>query len=168
MDQQDSFSKLVTIEKIPATGTDVSFSVPDMAYAGIAERLDIPAIEALDASMHIARKGGLIEVSGSVTARLNRVCVHSLEIMQEDVRDDFQLEFEPVDEDPDLVGELEIDPDAPEPVAGETLDLVDIAIQQVSLAMAQFPRKDGAEPVRDSGEQPSLSPFSVLKSMKED
>lgn len=166
--EQGSFTRLVTIEKIPASGMDQRFSVPDQAFPGVAERLKVEGVDALEAALHVTRKGPIITVSGSVSATLRRICVYSLEEMVEDVHDTFELEFEQVDEEPDLAGELEIDADSPEPVAGETLDLADIAVQQVSLAMDPFPRKEGAEPVRDMGEQPSLSPFSVLKPLKED
>ena len=63
----------------------------------------------------------------------------------------------------DLVTEEEL----PEPFYEEALDLLEIVTQQLSLAMNPYPRKEGAKPVEDLAEQPSLSPFAELGRLKE-
>ena len=162
------YHRQVSIDSLSANERSIPVDFPSTALAAVAERLEVEGVLALSGSFSLTRKDRIIHVSGAVEARLVRQCVLSLEEMEEAVSDSFSFELEQVDTLPDLAGEIDIDADMPEPFVGDTIDLADLAIQQVSLAMDPFPRKQGAEPVRDEGEQPSLSPFSVLKSMKED
>lgn len=162
------YTRPVEIASIPARGKTVTVSFPADALEAVARRLDAEAVKSLQGSFTLGRKDELITVSGEVSADLVRICVTSLQEMDEHVADSFDFEMEQVDTMPDFTGELEMEADAPDPFIGDTIDLAELAIQHVSLAMDPFPRKEGAEPVKDEGEQPSLSPFSVLKSMKDD
>lgn len=164
----NGYQKLVRIEDIASRPKSYKVVFPDNAFGKVAERLETVAVKSLEATFEISRSGPVIFVEGHVKSELVRTCVSSLEPMDETIDDDFSFELEQVDEMPDLSGEVEIDIEAPDPITGDTIDLAEQAIQQVSLAMEPFPRKEGAEPVKDEAEQPSLSPFAALKSLKQD
>ncbi|NHK27588.1 DUF177 domain-containing protein [Parvularcula flava] len=164
----NGYEKPVRIEDISSRPKSYKVTFPANALEKVARRLEAEAVRSIEASFEISRSGPVILVEGHVTAELVRTCVSSLEPMDESIDDDFSFELEQVDELPDLSGEVEIDIEAPEPIIGDTIDLAEQAIQQVSLAMEPFPRKEGAEPVKDEAEQPSLSPFAALKSLKQD
>ena len=60
--------------------------------------------------------------------------------------------------------EEEEDLDAPEYHGGDMLDLGEMLVQQLSLAMAAFPRKEGAESLAEAYAPPeNTSPFAALK-----
>ena len=162
------FTHLVTVDDIPARGLKVTLEAPQGVLPAIAKRLDVEGVTHLEAQIDVTRKGPLVFLEGRIQAQLQRVCVSSLENMEEEIDETFRIEFEQGAEENLTEEEVEIDADAPEPLPDETLDLADIAVQQVSLAMTPFPRKPGAEPVKDTAEQPSLSPFAALKDLKDD
>lgn len=164
----NGYEKPVRIEDFSVRPKSYSVTFPPSALDKVAQRLEAEAVRSVEAAFEISRSGPVILVEGHVKAELVRTCVSSLEPMDESIDDDFSFELEQVDELPDLAGEVEIDIEAPDPITGDTIDLAEQAIQQVSLAMEPFPRKEGAEPVKDEAEQPSLSPFAALKSLKQD
>ncbi len=130
----------------------------------IAEALEVPAVKALTGFLEVKRGKKLLFVTGSVTATLERKCVSSLEAMSEEIDESFDLKFNPQPLDYTPNAEIEVDLDEPEPIEGNTLDVARILIDQVILSMALYPRKEGATALEDTGEQPSLSPFAILKS----
>ena len=68
-----------------------------------------------------------------------------------------------------LAGEVDLDPEAPDPpdvLDGDVIDLAHILFEHLALAIDPFPRKPDA--VFDySAPSADLSPFSVLKQLKE-
>ncbi|GGD03101.1 YceD family protein [Aquisalinus flavus] len=164
----NGFEKPIRIDDISPRPKSYTVVFPENALQKVAHRLETESASSVEASFEISRSGQIILIEGHVKAQLVRTCVTSLEPMDEGIDDDFSFELEVVDEVPDLAGEVEIDIEAPDPITGDTIDLAEQAVQQVSLAMEPFPRKEGAEPVKDEAEQPSLSPFASLKSLKQD
>lgn len=164
----NGYEKLIRIEDLSSRPKSYNVVFPGEALEKVAQRLEAESAALVEAVFDISRSGPVILIEGRVRAKLVRTCVTSLEPMDEEIDEAFSFELELVDEMPDLAAEVEIDIEAPEPITGDTIDLAEQAIQQVSLAMEPFPRKAGAEPVKDEAEQPSLSPFAALKSLKQD
>ncbi|MCI5047197.1 MAG: DUF177 domain-containing protein [Aquisalinus sp.] len=129
-----------------------------------ARRLDVPAVQRLEADFTLIKSGVLIHLTGKLWADLTRICVVTLDELPESVAADFALDFttEPL---PEVTGEEEvsIEDDEPEPLEADYLDLHDIAVQQLSLEMTQYPRKEGAEMPSSGKDDRNLSPFSILK-----
>ncbi len=93
-------------------------------------------------------------------AALTRECVASLEPFQEILTEKFDVDFLRAQPEP---GEEE-DWDAPEVHEGDRLDLGEILVQQLSLSMSPFPRKEGARSLAEAYAPPELaSPFAALK-----
>lgn len=139
-----------------------SLKVDPADFEKIAKRLGIVALHACEGEIDIAVTRKLIQVSGTVRGKATRECVSSLEEMDEDIADSFELEFlrhalpeneeKPVDVN-DLIEVHE----------GDILDIGELLIQQFSLAMSPFPRKDGAISLAvEYGKGGDVSPFANL------
>lgn len=127
----------------------------------VAARLKIPSVDKLEGEARLKVTKTDILVEGEVRASLIRECVASLEQMAEEVREPFDLHF--TRQAPEDDGE-EADLDAPEVHEGDTIDLGEILVQQLALAMDPFPRKEGAKSLAEAyGGEALASPFAALK-----
>jgi uncharacterized metal-binding protein YceD (DUF177 family) len=164
----DEFIKEIQIDKIPAKGVHCKLQASGATLVDIASRLDVRAVEELVADLKAEKAGKHITVRGRIIARVEQQCVISLEPMFSDIDEQVDITFTTEDETPEFTeeGEMIVNLDLPEPLEGNVLDLGDLAIQQLSLAIDPYPRKAGAEPVKDTGTQPDISPFAALKELK--
>jgi uncharacterized metal-binding protein YceD (DUF177 family) len=111
--------------------------------------------------MEVRATKTVIYVEGSLSASLTRECVASLELMDEQVTEMFELEFSRV-ASADAVDPFDIE--APEVIEGDKLDLGELLVQQLSLAMAPFPRKPDTPSLAEAYAPPEkVSPFAALK-----
>ena len=161
-----SFEHAVQAAKVrPGDPVTATLTMSEADRARLAAAFGIPGAEALSGEATAARRGGLIEVEGTVRARLTRECVASLEPMTEEIEEAFAVAY--TEEAPrPTEGEVEADLDAPEPIEGGTLDLGAVLIEQLVLAMEPHPRIEGAEPPADPGAGARITPFDVLKQMQ--
>ncbi|NVK33046.1 MAG: DUF177 domain-containing protein [Rhodobacteraceae bacterium] len=151
--------------------------------AAIAKAYELDGIDELVADLVIKpwRKSGA-RVVGTITAKLNRTCVVTLEPFVEDLEDDIDRTFEPVSSRPrrprDLndEGEIEIDLetlDPPDVMVDGVLDLGHVVCEQLALNVDPFPRKPGATFEAEAGpveeeDEPAPSPFAALAKLKGD
>lgn len=158
------FSLPVSLSALPAAGRTFDL-VPDPATrAAIAARLGVPAVERLSGRILLAPEPGGYRLAGRVEAALSRVCVVTLEPLSETVDERFTLRFASgggaVAEDADPT----LDEDAPEPLDGDSLDIAEMLVQQLALAMTPYPRRpDASFASAEFGESLEKSPFAVLK-----
>lgn len=158
------FRELVRVESVPPEGWRGTIEAPPEALAGVARRLRVPKVIRLRGAFELYPMTRGLRLSGVLDAALVRECVASLEPVDEVIHEAFAITFSG---DAWAGGAVDLDPEAeePEPLTGDTLDLADILIQQLSLAMVPYPRKPGgAAPHGDFGEARPASPFDVLKS----
>ena len=152
---------------MPASGRTIRLEWPPASLDSVAERLAIPGVRALGGEATIRRKAGGAAVAGAVRAELIRTCVVTLEETPETVESAFAVRFMR-DLDPDDA--LSIDPGTDEDLVElevETIDLADLLIQEVALAMAAYPRKPGlAPPAATDAPDDETSPFAALRSLK--
>ncbi len=154
------FSRLILIETIPPDGLRADLEAHTEALPPIAQRLGVPAVLALAGRLEVQRSGAEIHVEGDLSARLSRECVASLELFEERVDESFALRFAAANSS---AGDID-DENAPEPLEGDTIDLAEILIQQLSLAMNPYPRKPDAQSLADSyGGAETASPFAGLR-----
>ena len=137
---------------------------------GIAARLGVPAIHALKTELKIHRKNGRVLVHGAFDATVEQVCVVSLDPFTATLDGEIDEEFLLTDE-PDSL-EIDLDPDGieAEPLAGDTLDISDLVVQNVSLALDPHPRAAGADLSDLEYDERQLgapaSPFAALAKMQ--
>ncbi len=129
----------------------------------LAERFGIPAILSLTCTFRLRRlMNSVVVASGSLTARLVRTCVVTLEDFETEMTEEFALRFVPQGtESP------EIDPDSEDeiPYAGDVIDLGDAAAEELALGLDPYPRQPGAELEMDRTGFPP-HPFSGLESWR--
>lgn len=155
------FSKTIRLESLGDAPARANFAPDKAERAIIAEGLDIPAVRALTGHVEAIRQGMLIRITGRLDAELERICGVTLEPMTETIGEDFEVlystEILPVAED-----EISLEDEAPDYLEGNEIDLAGELIQQLSLAMAAWPRKDDAALVEGYEEKKLASPFAAL------
>lgn len=157
--------EIVAIENIPPQGLHVEIEAGPAERAAIAERLGVPGVVRLRGVFDVAKSVAGIDVEATIDAAVTRECVASLEPFDEIIAESFSLTFS---RGAAASGEIEIDEGTPEPLEGETLDLGEILIQQLSLAMDPYPRKPGAGSLAQAyAPADRVSPFADLKTKLE-
>lgn len=162
---QGSFSKLIELSRLKGPET-VDLTAPVSSRAAIAARLGVPSVDALSGVITITPTAEGAFIEGAIDAVLGRQCVVTLEPIEERIAERFSIRFARGSElEPEI--ELDLDEDWTEPLTGDMLDVADILVQQIALAMDPYPRKPGAEApasLRPSAEE--VSPFAALKTLK--
>ena len=158
------WTKEIDLKRLPKEGVVSTLDADEAVRAGIAERLQAPALDQLHGEITVIPVKGGVDVRGRVQARLQRICVASLERFEERIDEMFSISFR---EDAELRREDEefvFDEEEVEFLESETLDLAELLIQQTALAMAPFPRKPEAHALVESfGDGGAISPFAELK-----
>jgi uncharacterized metal-binding protein YceD (DUF177 family) len=151
--------------------------------ARIAKTYEVDGVEGLTADLVLKpwHKAGL-RVKGTISARLHRTCVVTLEPFVQELSDDIDRTFEPVSSRPrrprdiNEDGEIEIDLetlDPPDVMIDGVLDLGGVVCEQLALNIDPFPRKPGAEfetmaVDEEDADEPAPSPFAALAKLKEE
>lgn len=144
--------------------------VADEAERGnIAARLGAIAVENLKGEVRLSATKTEITASGVFSATLIRQCVASLEPMTENIDDNFEIIFaRATPSEPAMNNEDGVDLNQPEPHQGDSFDVGELLVQQLSLAMAAFPRKEGSVSLAEQyGQTGSDSPFAELRAALE-
>lgn len=129
-------------------GAALEIVASDAERAALAKRfgfLDLPAFSARVTVDH--RPGGQVVVEGRLRGKIVQACVLSLEPVAQELDDAFRLVFaESVSDERDPEsGEavLSAQAEAPEPLAGNMLDIGEIVAEQLSLTADPYPRRPG-------------------------
>jgi uncharacterized metal-binding protein YceD (DUF177 family) len=147
----------VAVSLLPPQGRVFELEAPREALTEISERLGVPSVLRLAASVHLRATARGAALSGRIDARLVRTCVRSLEAMEETVSEEFAVDF--VRGDAAAFDEAAAEA---EPLPDDEIDLAEILVQELSLAMAPYPsREEAEEPARQ--ENKVGSPFHVLE-----
>ena len=157
---EPEFSYEIELGDLGKTGKVFRLSATEEQRARVAARLGTPSVEKLEGEMRVTSTKTAIRIEGSIDAALTRECVASLEPMQEEVSETFEIDFLRTPPD-DADGE---DWDAPDVHEGDSLDLGELLVQQLSLAMDPFPRKEGAKSLAEAyAPKENISPFAALQ-----
>lgn len=164
-DEFPSISRPLMVSDLDPEPQRFDLEADESDRTAIAERFQLIDVAELKGDIEIARHGAIVRVAGTVTADLGRMCVVSLEPMRERITEDFAVEYT-TDAPQAFETEIEAALDAPEPLEGDRLDLRDVLLEQLVLAMSPHPRKEGAKAPEDPGAGDGTSPFDVLKGLK--
>jgi uncharacterized metal-binding protein YceD (DUF177 family) len=168
------FSFPLDATQIPTLGRDYDLTAREVDRTRIAKRIGVLEVKSLTAKVHIGpASGGLIEVKGEFKADLVQACVVTLEPVADVIGEVFELLFTRQTPKPKLALEVEIDDgdDPPEVLHGDVLDLGEVVVEQLVLAVNPYPRAPGAEfKPRLIGESEApiatVSPFAALAKLK--
>ena len=157
---EKGLNKILFLGEIGPEGWSADFEATEAQCVKIAERFQIPSVSDLKACVKAMIDGEIVRVSGHIRARLTRICVVSLEPVQEQLDFDFESLFA---ENVPLIKEGQMKEDI-EPIERGSLDIFDIVAEQVGLNMNPFPHKSGVS--GDYIEEKSTHrPFSNLKNL---
>jgi hypothetical protein len=174
---------------VPAEGLDVVLQPNAEECAALAQENDLRALTALEARLHVARRGSDgLEVSGHLLAKVRQTCVVTLEDFDAEVDEPVHLCFAPppapaksagaarrravkkserwkehVEDEPAPARIVDLEEDAPDPLIGGAIDLGAIVGEFLTLGLDPYPRKPGArfsEPAPGGEED---GPFAALR-----
>jgi len=146
---------------------------PDAAErAQIAKTLGLEALPALSATLTLKPWFDGAEITGRFEAVVEQICSVSLDPFQHPLTGEIELRAVPQGSPHAPAasgGELDFDPEAPDPpdvLETDSLDLAGYVVEHLALEIDPFARKPGAEfefapPPEDD------SPFAVLKKLKD-
>lgn len=154
------FSVNVTLDDLPKAGRHFVLDANAEERAAVAQRLGVSAIDALSGDLRVTVGKERFTVRGTVAARLTRECVISLEEITEDIDEPFEIDF--VRHAGALeTAEEEISLDSPEVHSDPQFDIGELLVQQLSLAMDPFPKKQDASGLTtEFATQKETSPFA--------
>lgn len=166
----------LNVSRLPETGSPFEIALDEAALTRIAEAMDLLSVEHLVIEGRlIPQAAGAILLQGELGAKVTQSCVVSLEPVEAAVEAELVRKFVPEPRrrrqpETELVFELE-DEDEPEFFTGNRIDVLKSALEELSLALDPFPRKDTVElsandqASRTDKTQDRTKPFAGLKAL---
>lgn len=173
-DFEPEFSRPLAIDDIAREGSVLALEATAEERTRLAERLGLLSLDSLAAELTVTRgaSGIPIRVHGMLHAAVVQECVVSLEPVPSEINELIEVEYAPAaDDGAEEVFRLD-DPDPPEPLEGDSVDLGELVAQHLSVALDPYPRKEGAAPLELDAEGPESteneddSPFAVLAELR--
>lgn len=145
MTEGAEFSKRVAISEIGDLPSRQTVSASEAECAAVALRLDLAKLTGFTAEIVLQWKNAVeLSVKGLVAGEVTQHCVVTGAPVVAGINDDFDLRFgvgmKPPEADLIIDGE---DDEPPEPLVGPMIDIGEIAVQQLSLALNPYPRAPG-------------------------
>lgn len=170
------FSRPFNAERLNDSTRDEKIVANEGERAALAKRLDIPGIISLSAAITLGRVPDdprLVDVRGTITARVIQSCVVTLEPVEQDVIEEFDTLFA---SEGFVQRWLKDNPhdeyDAPEALDGSWLDMGELVTQYLILGLDPYPRCEGVEiPLKNLGVElgepveEKQTPFAILKKL---
>lgn len=157
------FSHVLRAHEIGGAVRRVTIAASVAECAALAVRFGLLALNSLAATLEVRREASGIRVTGQVTAAGDQACVASGDPVPFRLAETVALRLA---EAPDG-GEIELAADDldVEPLAGDIVDLGEIAAQALALGLDPYPRRPGSVPGLLSEDEAAAarSPFAVLK-----
>lgn len=115
---------------------------------------------------------GIVIVQGELRARVIQRCVVTFEPVTDDLIVPFERYFSlgPLPEVEEVV--VGVEDEEPEPLSGETLDIGELIVEELSLSVEPYPRSPDADAVlahllpKDDEAELGGSPFAKLQALK--
>lgn len=181
--KEPDFERWVSVHELPASGLDVEFAAETAELEAIVRRLDVLSVESLriKATVRGLEGGKVVEIAGVLTALVTQECVATLEPLERVYDEPLKVLFmDPARarRDAPVTGEeVMVDPeeDDIEVLVDEAVDIGEVAVQYLSLALDPYPRKQEAPDVEwqagnrsgEAEEEVRENPFSVLNKLRD-
>lgn len=182
------WSEFVDADEISSKPTIKVISIPEKNKPLVSKRLGIVSIEELVATVKMERNTSnqVIYVHGELKAKITQNCVVTAEPLEEDVSGEFEgwfadttqaVSFEKVrrerlsqkeQEDLPIMDES----DDPEPIIEGKIDIGELVVQNLSLQLNPYPKKQGvnlgleASEDQENDQYDYTNPFAKLKDWK--
>jgi uncharacterized metal-binding protein YceD (DUF177 family) len=166
----DRFAHQLRLDQI-RDGERMDIVADDAERTAVATRLDLPALDRLEAHVTLTKAGDIVQVSGRLNAALSQSCVVTNEPVPAHVDEPFELIFmpEPATGSPDdeiELGESDCDVVFYE---GGAIDLGTAVADTLALSLDPYPRSAGADAaLKEAGvlTEEQASPFAALAALK--
>ena len=175
-DSNHPWSFPVLVSQLPDAGLHQVLETTPAQRGLLAAAAGVTAVLKAEASFDVTPEaGGRVHVTGTVRARVEQICVVSLDPVQNDVEEPIEVTFVPAEQisaTPKSVqkeqgDEAEI-PDPPEAIVNGAIDLGQIATEFLVLGIDPYPRKPGvAFESTETPADPDEHPFAALRALKD-
>lgn len=162
------YSEPVRLHQIGA-GIERTLTPQAADIARITKALNLASLDSFTVDVNLVPTASGWRLSGRVKADAVQTCGLSLEPMPVTIDRDFVVnlvEQAQTEQDEDGVIDIELDDEFPDVVEDGKIDLGQYAVEQLSLSLDPFPRKEGAVFVQPP-EPVEISPFAALKALKD-
>ena len=167
------FDAIVRIDRLPATGRDLKVVLDEPTRAALAEMLKLTAVVSFTATLTIAPLRGGIRAQGQLVADIVQPSVVTFEPVDQHVDEIVDRVFLPEahGHKPTPGSEVFIDlddDDFPDHIDGPEVDLSDLLIETLALAIDPYPRRPG-ESLDSLGIDVAgapAGPFAALEKLK--
>lgn len=169
-----SFPVLVT--QLPEAGLHQELEANPAQRGQLAVAAGVNAVlQAVATFDVIPEAGGIVNVSGTIRARVEQTCVVSLEPVENDIEEAITAIFAPPSQISTSTKSIQKEqgedaeiPDPPEPIVNGAIDLGKLASEFLVLGIDPYPRKPGVAFVPPkTPDDPEEHPFAALKALKE-
>jgi len=137
-------TKIIAVAELDKKEKHVRLEATEKDCAELAARLRIPEIADIKAELSLNRKTrGVYAVSGRISGRATQQCVVTLEPVDTQLDTEFELIF--AEDVKEKTGDTVLGEAAAEPVEDGVIDLGEVIVQQISLALPDYPRAEGVD-----------------------
>jgi uncharacterized metal-binding protein YceD (DUF177 family) len=166
----EDFGHRLTLDRI-RDGDRVDLAADDEERRLIAERLDLPSLERLEAHASLSREGERVRAAGRVAASLEQRCVVTGEPVSAHIDEAFEIAFMPEPRAGDLPDEVELAAEDCDVVFhdGTAIDLGSAIADTLALSLDPYPRSAAAEAaLREAGvlSEEEAGPFAILAKLR--
>jgi hypothetical protein len=155
----------VRVDDVPETGLHLDLVADEKVRAELAAFAGLRAVPKLEAALDVVREGDGLRASGRVSACVGQTCVVTLEPLDNDVDETFDVVFSPLAGDPEAApghgGE-----EPPERLADGVADIGAIVTEFFLLGIDRYPRKPGSVFATPTTEASEAGPFAALAKLQ--
>lgn len=148
--QNSEIERIIDLDRLGRSGSAVEIVATESECAALAKRFGFLSLQGFAARVTVdLQLGEQVIVEGRLRGKIVQACVLTLEPVTQELDDAFRIVFQKdlaEERDPES-GEavLNAQADAPEPLAGNMLDVGEIVAEQLSLAAEPYPRRPGVK-----------------------
>ena len=158
----------VSVRDLPGRGLDVTVEPNADERSALARDFGLAAIDSLKGTFKLVRKSRTIRVTGEVKAKVQQICVVTLEPFPAEVDQEVDVRFSDEVAEPGEEVELtEADLDAPEPIVGGAIDVGALTAEFLVLGLDPYPRKPGVSFDFEEPGNDEASPFAALAALRD-
>ena len=169
-DSVGPLSRPFSVAQLPARGTYVTVEASPAEREALAKDLALPGLRALTARLHVTGSPARVHVKGRLTASITQTCVVTLDAFDSEIDEEVEVSFRaPLEGEKEIEpgAEIEVDPDAPDELVGDRIDLGSITAEFLALGLDPYPRKPGVAFEADASvENAPTSPFAALAGLR--
>ena len=184
-DVQSEFSRSFSVSALIREGLDTRLEATPEECTALAKRLGLEKVSSLLADVRARPWQQGLAIRAAFSAGVTQICGISLETMSNEVNDSFEISYLPEK----LLKQLKLEGDSgelldqPEILPQDVLDIGELVVEHLALAINPYPRKDGAvlgaayglcsDYIKYSQDgdsspeaEPKIRPFSGLEELK--